>query len=141
MISAEITFFGITGHNEHCFSVLMPGFKELIYVVLPRELSVEPAPGGYNIPLVPGLLFTVFPPEISHDVVGLKNMTTIFEMPIENKNGGPDCASINIEDHVENTILMSGFGYDGFAILTHDEAVKLGEFLIKWGKSNKGGSE
>lgn len=62
---------------------------------------------------------------------------TIFSMDIINKNGGGSCTSISIEDNSWqdcDSCMLSGFSYDGFAILTRDEARKLGEALLKWSK-------
>lgn len=61
----------------------------------------------------------------------------IFQMLIINDGGGPDCKEIVIEDHSwsdPNSCLITGFGYDGYAILNREEAVLLGEALLKWSK-------
>jgi len=63
---------------------------------------------------------------------------TLFQMSIVNKGRGYDCINIAIEDHSwsdPNCCALSGFGYDGFAILNREEAALLGEALLKWSKS------
>ena len=62
----------------------------------------------------------------------------IFHMLIINDSGGSDCKEIFIEDHSwsdPNSCVISGFGYDGYAVLQREEAALLGEALLKWSKS------
>lgn len=62
---------------------------------------------------------------------------TIFYMDIINDDGGGSCTSVAIEDNSwrdRDSCVLTGFSYDGFAILTRDEARKLGEALLKWSK-------
>ena len=59
-------------------------------------------------------------------------------MSIINDGGGFDCKEIAIEDHSwidPNCCVITGFGYDGYAVLTREEAALLGQALLKWSKS------
>lgn len=63
----------------------------------------------------------------------------IFQMPIDNDSGGCDCKEITIEDHSwsnPDSCVITGFGYDGYAVLNRKEAASLGEALLKWSKSS-----
>lgn len=66
------------------------------------------------------------------------NDDNIFHMLIMNNGGGSDCTTITIKDHSwsnPDSCVITGFGYDGYAVLNREEAALLGEALLKWSKS------